>query len=116
MGKSFVTVAETTEKRMAENKKEEKSILPSSYGCEIVLEKTSIEKSKDPSFPSDAYLIWYNIEDNQYIDLVRGTRVCVFDMYHDKYGPNAVKRIDFGYGRTNPRVWGYKQPDKKKRR
>jgi hypothetical protein len=37
-------------------------------------------------------------------------------MYYDKYGPGAVKKIDFGYGRTNPKLWGYKQPEKKKRK
>ena len=111
-----MTVAATTEKRMAEYGKEEKSILPSSYGCEILLEKTSVEKAKDPSFPNDAYLIWYRTEQKEHIDLVRGTRVRIFDMYYDKYGPGAVQKIDFGYGRTNPKIWGYKQPEKKKKR
>ena len=36
-------------------------------------------------------------------------------MYYDKYGPGSVQKIDFGYGRTNPKVWGYKQPEKKKK-
>ena len=48
--------------------------------------------------------------------MVRGTRTRIFDMYYDKYGPGAVQKIDFGYGRTNPKLWGYKQPDKKKKR
>jgi hypothetical protein len=37
-------------------------------------------------------------------------------MYYDKYGPGTVKKIDFGYGRTNPRVWGYKPKEAKKRK
>jgi hypothetical protein len=111
-----MTVAVSMEKSMAEYGKEDKNILPSSYGCEILLEKTSIEKAKDSSFPNDAYLIWYNIEDKNHLDLVRGTRVKIFDMYYDKYGPGVVQKIDFGYGRTSPKLWGYQKPEKKKRK
>mgnify|MGYP003344865174 CR=1 FL=1 len=95
---------------------DETNVIPSQYGCDILLEKTSIEKAKDSSFPNDAYLIWYEVNEKQYIDLVRGTRVRIFDMYYDKYGPGAIQKIDFGYGRTNPKLWGIKQPEKKKRR
>ena len=101
---------------MAEYEKDKKDILPFKYGCDILLEKTSLEKAKDSSFPNDAYLIWY-IEDNkQHIDLVRGTRVRIFDMYYDRLGPGAIQKIDFGYGRTNPKLWGYQKPEKKKRK
>lgn len=103
-------------RKMAEKKKNSKKILPREYGCEVLLEKTTLEKTKDSSFPTDAYLIWYIDEDQQCIDLVRGTRVRIFDMYYDKYGSESIQRIDFGYGRSNPRLWGYKQPEKKKRR
>ena len=101
---------------MAEYGKEEKNILPSKYGCDILLEKTTLDRAKDPSFPSDAHLIWYTADGKDCIDLTRGTRVRIFDMYYDKYGPGSVKKIDFGYGRTNPKLWGYKQPEKKKRK
>ena len=111
-----MTVAVNTEKRMADKGREERSVLPSNYGCEILLEKTTVETAKDSSFPNDAYLIWYNLDGKDCIDLVRGTRVRIFDMYYDKYGPGAVQKIDFGYGRTNPKLWGYKQPEKKKRK
>jgi hypothetical protein len=101
---------------MAENKKEEKSISSNEYGCEILLEKTTIEKSKDPSFPNDAYLIWYVVNGETHIDLTRsGKRSDLFDFYYDMYGPGAVQKIDFGYGRINPRTWGYKQPEKKRK-
>ena len=90
---------------------------PSNYSCEILLEKTSIDQAKDSSFPNDAYLIWYKIEGETFIDLCRGRkRVDIFDFYYDKYGPGAVQKIDFGYGTVNPKLWGYKSPDKKKRK
>lgn len=110
-----MTVAVNTGKDMAESDRKEKSVLPSTYGCEILLEKTTVENAKDSSFPNDAYLIWYDVDGKEHIDLVRGTRVRIFDMYYDKYGPGSVKKIDFGYGRTNPKLWGYKQPEKKKK-
>jgi len=111
-----MTAAVSTETNMAEYSREEKTILPSSYGCDILLEKTTLDKVKDPSFPNDAYLIWYTLDENQYIDLIRGSRVRIFDMYYDKYGPGVINKIDFGYGRTNPKLWGYKQPEKKKKK
>ena len=110
-----MTVVVDTEKNVAEQEKEIEKILPSNYGCDILLQDTTLDKVKDPSFPNDAYLIWYN-DGTLKMDLVRGSRVRIFDMYHDKYGPGSVQKIGFGYGRTNPKLWGYKQPEKKKKR
>jgi hypothetical protein len=96
---------------------EEKTTLPPRYGCQILLENTTVEQAKDSSFPSDAYLIWYEVDGKTYIDLCRTSkRSSLFDLYYDKFGPGVVKKIDFGYGRVNPKLWGYKQPDKKKRK
>jgi hypothetical protein len=111
-----VTTALRTEKNMADSKKGEKTILPATYGCEILLEKTTLEKAKNKSFPNDAYLIWYQIGDKNHLDLVRGSKSRIFDMYYDNYGPEVVKKIDFGYGTVSPRMWGYKAPDDKKRK
>ena len=89
----------------------------SDYGCQILLEKTTLEAAKDKSFPNDARLIWYIVDGVQYMDLTRCSKVSkLFDMYYDKYGKGAVQKIDFGYGSVNPKLWGYKQPDKKKKR
>ncbi len=112
-----MSVAVGEKKEMAESKNKINKVLPHEYGCEILLEKTSLEKAKDSSFPNDAYLIWYIVDGEQHIDLTRcPKKVSLFDMYYDKYGPGAVQKIDFGYGRVNPKLWGYKQPEKKKRK
>lgn len=90
---------------------------PSAYGCQILLEKTTIEAANDKSFPNDAKLIWYVVDGQTYVDLTRcKKKVDLFDLYYDKYGPGAVQKIDFGYGTVNPKLWGYKSPDKKKRK
>ena len=78
-------------KKVTENNSDNKSVLLHEYGCELLLEKTTIEKTKDFSFPNDAYLIWYNIDNQIYLDLVRGTKVHIFDMYYDTYGSGAVQ-------------------------
>jgi hypothetical protein len=78
-----------------------------------------MDQAKDPSLPNDAYLIWYNVDGETYMDVTRTKkRVDLFDLYYDRYGPGSVQKIDFGYGRTNPKLWGYKPPEdqKKKRR
>ena len=112
-----MTTAVGEKTKMAEGKPQINRVLPHEYGCEILLERTTVEKAKDSSLPNDAYLIWYIVDGEECIDLTRCTkRVNLFDMYYDKYGPGAVQKIDFGYGRVNPKVWGYKQPDKKKKR
>jgi hypothetical protein len=112
-----MTVVAKEKTKMAEILKKEKKVLPHEYGCEILLEKTAIEKTKDASFPSDAYLVWYVVDGKECIDLCRAAKkVSLFDMYYDKYGPGSVQKIDFGYGRVNPKLWGYKAPEKKKRK
>jgi hypothetical protein len=95
---------------------EEKKDIPPRYGCEILIENGTVSQIKDPSFPNDAYLILYRVNDETYVDLCRGTRVKIFDMYYDKFGPGSVQKIDFGYGRVSPKVWGYRAPEKKRRK
>ena len=88
-----MTVIVEEKKKMADPLKKENQVLPHEYGCEILLEKTTLEKVKDPSFPNDAYLIWYVVDGKQCLDLVRGTRVRIFDMYYDRYGSSAIQKL-----------------------
>ena len=104
------------EKEMTQWTPEERKETSSRYGCEILFERATLAQVKDPSLPSDAYLIFYRIDNETYMDLCRGRRVKVFDLYYDKFGPGSVQKIDFGYGRVSPRVWGYKAPDGKKKK
>ena len=111
-----MTVAVSTEKDMSSYESDVKYVNQSDYGCQILLEKTTLEAAKDKSFPNDARLIWYIVDGVQYMDLTRCSKVSkLFDMYYDKYGKGAVQKIDFGYGSVNPKLWGYKQPEKKKK-
>tara|TARA_R100001443_G_scaffold72332_1_gene80480 strand:- start:435 stop:773 length:339 start_codon:yes stop_codon:yes gene_type:complete len=111
-----MTTKTKTDKKVTEEKKEEK-FNPSDYSCEVLLEKTTMEKARDPKFPSDAFNVTYVVDGKEYLDVTRsGKQVNVFDYYYDKYGKDAVQNIDWGYGNVNPHQYGYKPPEKKKRR
>ena len=93
----------------------EKETCKSRYGCEILIENGSYAEVCTKDAPNDAYIIKYVVEDKICFDLTRGSRIRLFDMYWDKFREN-VKSIDFGYGRISPKMWGYKAPEKKKRK
>ena len=113
-----MTTKTKTEKQVAEEKKkEEVKFDPSEYSCEIILEKTTKDKAQDRKFPSDAFNVTYVVDGEERLDVTRsGKQSNVFDMYYDRYGKDVLKRIDWGYGTVNPSTWGYKSPEKKKRR
>lgn len=112
-----MTVAVDQEKEMAEFGSDSKQIAPSDYGCQILLEKTTIEAANDKSFPNDARLIWYIVDGVEYVDLTRCSKTSkLFDMYYDRYGKGAVQKIGFGYGTANPKLWGEKPKKDKKRK
>lgn len=93
----------------------EKETCKSRYGCEILIQNGSYAEVCTKDVPNDAYIVKYTIDDKIHFDLTRGGRIKLFDMYWDKFREN-LKSIDFGYGRINPKLWGYKSPEKKKRK
>ena len=112
-GKTVKRGEEVTEKK----KEEESKINPYDYSCEILLEKTTHDKADDRKLPSDAFNITYVVDGKKHLDVARsGKMVNIFDLYHDKYGKGAGQKIDYGHGTVNPHQYGYKQPEKKKRR
>tara|TARA_B100000686_G_scaffold318690_1_gene368712 strand:- start:617 stop:982 length:366 start_codon:yes stop_codon:yes gene_type:complete len=113
-GKTVKRGEEVTEKKEEEEKSK---INPSDYSCQILLEKTTKDKSDDRKLPTDAFNVTYVIEGETRLDVTRSGKMSnVFDFYFDKYGKGAVQKIDYGHGTVNPHQWGYKQPEKKKRR
>ena len=105
------------EQTVTEEKKEEVKFNPSDYWCEIILEKTTKDKANDRKLPSDAFNVYYVVDEEERLDVTRsGKMVNVFNFYHDRYGKGSLKKIDYGHGTVNPSQWGYKEPQKKKRR
>ena len=106
---------ETTEKAVAPKKPEDK-FKPSDYWCDIILEKTTLEKAEDRSLPTDAFNVTYVVEGETRLDVTRSEKMAnVFDLYYDKYG-KGLKTITHGYGTISPNRYGYKSPVKKKKR
>ena len=108
-----------TEKKVAEE--EQKKAVPpfkaSDYSCEILQEKTTPEKANDRKLPSDAFNVTYIVDGETRLDVTRsGKMVNIFDMYYDRYGKGSVQKIDFGHGTVNPSQYGYKPPEKKRKR
>ena len=98
-------------------KKPEKKFDTSVYSCEIILEKTTKEKSTDRQLPTDAFNVTYVVDGKQHLDVTRSEKmVNIFDMYYDRYGKGAVQRIDYGHGTVRPNLWGAKVPAKQKKR
>ena len=104
-----------SEQEVAEEKKEEVKINPADYWCEIILEKTTREKAEDKSLPTDAFNVTYVVEGETRLDVTRSEKMAnVFDMYYDRYGKDAVQKIDYGAGAVRPNLWGVKATPPKK--
>ena len=50
-------------------------IKPEDYSCEILLEKTTPEKAKDSSFPTDAYNVTYTVDGEDRLDVCRAQKL-----------------------------------------
>ena len=98
--------------------KTEKEESKEKYGCEIVIENGSLNEVRTTNAPTDSYIAHYIHDEKDHYDLVRGTRVKIFDMYYDKF-KKGLKSIDYGFGNIKPNLWGYQNtqgPKKKKRK
>ena len=113
----MTTKVDKEEKLAEPPKKPEPKFDPSEYSCEILQEKTTQEKANDRKLPSDAFNVTYIVEGETRLDVTRsGKMVNIFDMYYDRYGKGSVQKIDFGHGTVNPSQYGYKPPEKKRKR
>ena len=113
----MTTKVDKEEKLAEPPKKPEPKFDPSEYSCEILQEKTTQEKANDRKLPSDAFNVTYIVEGETRLDVTRsGKMVNIFDMYYDRYGKGSVQKIDYGHGTVNPSQYGYKAPEKKRKR
>ena len=117
-----------TEEVKEETKLKEKPTKPSSawsaeekkligtYGCQLIYEDATQEQLVDRKVPTDTMIVTYKKEEKVHRDLCRGSKVNLFDLYFYKFGKGAIQRIDYGHGTLKPSQWGYKPPEKRKRR
>jgi hypothetical protein len=96
---------------------DEKFSIPKQYKCELIYDCATEDQLKDSKLPRDAYLVLYKVDEKLYADICRaGRRVDIFDLYYDKFGPDSIKLIDFGPGKTNPNLWNSKSTKEKKKK
>ena len=98
--------------------KKERESSKTNYGCEIIIEDGSMGDVSVKHVPSDAFIVKYMFEDKLHIDLTRGSKINIFDMYYDKF-KQGLKDIQYGQGNISPKMWGYRSkqaPQRKKRK
>jgi len=82
----------------------------------IIYEDCDPTKAEDRTLPYTAYLVEYKIDEESHYDIVTSSkRVDIFDAYWDKYGDKFVT-MNQSEGRVNPKLWGNKPPETKKRK
>ena len=94
----------------------EKETSKTIYGCEILVENGTMEQVSTTDAPNDAMIVTYVVGNQTRYDLTRSQKeVRIFNMYWDKFG-DKLKSIEFGNGRTNPKLWGIEAPKTKKKK
>ena len=96
--------------------KEERESSKDKYCCEILVSNGSLADVNTVQVPTDAFIIKYVVDDKTLLDLSRGTKTKLFDMYWDKF-KGGLKSIEYGKGTVSPKLWGYQTaPSRKKKR
>ena len=96
--------------------KEERESSKDKYCCEILVSNGSLADVNSVQVPTDAFIIKYVVDDKTILDLSRGTKTKLFDMYWDKF-KDGLKSIEYGKGTVSPKLWGYQTaPSRKKKR
>ena len=85
-------------------------------GCKILYQDCDAALSEDRSLPYTAYLVEYIEGETTKFDIaVAPKRVDIFDHYWDKYRHDFVNMTQTE-GRVNPKLYGNKAPETKKRK
>ena len=105
----------STEKKNLTWCADEKEQWQTKYGCEIIMDNSSLESVRTKKAPTDSYIVKYLYKDKVCFDLTRGTKVDIFDMYYDKF-KSDLKSIDYGYGTIKPSIWNYQSPQAPKKK
>ena len=94
---------------------EEKKLV-STYGCQLIYEDATQEQLVDRKVPTDTMIVTYKKEEKVHRDLCRGSKINIFDLYYDKFGKGSLVSIDWGHGTVKPSQWGYKPPEKRRKK
>jgi len=87
-----------------------------SKDIKVIQEDCDPSISEDKSLPTNAFLVEYLQGGSTHFDIVTCQKqVEIFDEYWDKYKKDLIN-ITQTQGRINPKLWGYKAPEDKKKR
>ena len=86
------------------------------YGCQMINEDATQDQLMNKKVPTDAMIVTYKIEEKVHRDLCRGSKINIFDLYYDKFGKGSLISIDWGHGTVKPSQWGYKPPEKRRKK
>ena len=95
--------------------KEEKESSKTIYACEILVSNGSLADVHTTDAPNDAWVITYTVNQKDHLDLSRGTKTKLFDMYYDKF-KGGLKSIEYGSGTVSPKLWGYQSKTSRKKK
>ena len=65
--------------------KEEKETSKTKYACEILVSNGTLADVHTTQAPNDAFVVKYVVGDKTILDLTRGSKTKIFDMYWDKF-------------------------------
>lgn len=85
------------------------------YGITVIISNCDKSAAKDKTLPSNSYLLTCENEGGPWYDIVMGSRFDIFDAYYDRFG-GVIKRMEWTDGRVNPKLWGNKPKEEKKRK
>lgn len=86
------------------------------YGIYLIKSECEPENAKDLKLPSNSFLVTINHDGHVFHDIVQCYNASTaFDAYYDKFGKMSVVSIVNTAGQVNPKVYGFKPVDKKRR-
>ena len=81
----------------------------------VLIENCDSTAAEDRGLPSNSYLVTYlDEEQNKKQDITQGGQVDIFDYYYDKY--KNLQALDWTNGTVNPKLYGYKPAEEKKKK
>tara|TARA_B100001094_G_scaffold11860_1_gene10522 strand:- start:158 stop:430 length:273 start_codon:yes stop_codon:yes gene_type:complete len=82
----------------------------------ILFENCDVDKAEDRTLPNNAFVVEYKVEDVSQYDIALAAKQSeIFDYYYDKFKKDFVTMRQTE-GRANPKLWGIKAPETKKKR
>ncbi len=86
------------------------------YGIALLKSECDPDNARDGTLPSNSFLVTINYDGSVFHDIVQCYNAsAAFDAYYDKFGKQSVVSIVNTSGRVNPKLYGFKPYEKKKR-